>query len=347
MTGETAQRPRPGPHRPVEGTRARQPGSVRRTTSADTTFPDGIGGRVVLMLRGRDLLTATSGGDVVLDELAVDLELEPWSGTIVKVDSLNASVDALAEVPFRGLRRRLSELFPDDTARRTLLFSALEDVAGAYLVSGYAGSSTGLIPSNPDVAQLAVQMQADVCIGWALDGPVIATLRTTGGHAVPFGPPAPKLEGDDTLGWHKLPMLPTPSVRRIRCTDVEPAPHGEALSVEHHFRDTYVGVDGEQVMHEYLVAARFDEARQLISIEVEPRVLPWNECPGAVGTAQRLVGVALQEIATRVTSDFAGVTTCTHLNSTLRTLSDAEPLSRSLSSWRSDRRGSGDPDTSI
>jgi hypothetical protein len=96
-------------------------------------------------------------------------------------------------------------------------------------------------------------------------------------------------------------------------------------------------------MHEYVVAARFDEARRLTSIEVEPRVLPWNECPGAVGTAQLLVGVALEEVAARVTSDFAGVTTCTHLNSTLRSLSDAEPLSRSLSSRRNNRRGAGDP----
>jgi hypothetical protein len=331
MTGERAQQPRPGPHNPVDKTRVRAPGSVRRTTSTDTTFPEGIGGRVVLRLRGRDLLTDAAGDGVVLDDLVVDLELEPWSGTIVQVDSTNISVNALADLPFRGLRHRLIELFPDDAARRTLLFSALEDVGGAYLVSGYAGLRTGAIPSNPDVAELAVQMQADVCIGWALDGPVIATLRTTGRHAVPFGPPAPELEGDDALAWHELPVLAPPSVRRIRCTDVEPiAPRDEGLYVEHHFRDTYVGVDGEQVMHEYVVGARFDDARRLSSIEVEPRVLPWNECPGAAGTAQRLVGIALDEVAARVTSDFAGVTTCTHLNSTLRSVADAEPLSRSL-----------------
>jgi len=331
MTRETAQRPRPGPHKPVDETRVRAPGSVRRTTSTDTTFPDGIGGRVVIRLRGRDLLTDTAGGGVVLDELVVDLELEPWSATIVKVDSANASVNALADLPFRGLRRRLAELFPDDAAQRTLLFSALEDVGGAYLVSGYAGLRTGSIPSTPDVAELAVEMQADVCIGWALDGPVIATLRTTGSHAVPIGPPAPKLEGDDTLAWHELPTLHSPSVRRVRATDVERiAPRDEALYVEHHFRDSYVGVEGEQVMHEYVVGARFDDARQLMSIEVEPRVLPWNECPGAAVTAQRLVGVSLGEVAARVTSDYAGVTTCTHLNSTLRSLADGAPLSRSL-----------------
>jgi hypothetical protein len=331
MTGETVQRPRPGPHNPVENTRARPPGSVRRTTSIDTTFPDGIGGRVVLRLRGRDLLTDAAGDGVVLDELVVELELEPWSGVIVEVDSANASVDALADLPFRGLRRRLPELFPDDTARRTLLFSALEDVGGAYLVSGYAGLRTGTIPSNPDVAELAVQMQADVCIGWALDGPVIATLRSTGSHAVPIGPPAPELGSDDALASHELPALATPSVRRRRCTDVSKLqPRGEGLYVEHHFRDTYVGVDGEQVMHEYVVRARFDDTRQLRSVEVEPRVLPWNECPGAAASAQQLVGVALDEIAARVTSDFAGVTTCTHLNSTLRSLADAGPLSGSL-----------------
>jgi hypothetical protein len=282
-------------------------------------------------LRGRDLRTDAAGNGVVLGELVVDLELEPWSGTIVKVDAENVPVNSLADLPFRGLRRRLAELFPDDAARRTLLLSALEDVAGAYLVSGYAGLRTGLIPSNPEVAELAVQMQADVCIGWALDGPVIATLRSTGSHAVPFGPPAPELAGDDTLAWHELPALATPSVRRRRSTDVERiAGRDQALYAEHHFRDTYAGVDGEQVMHEYVVGARFDNARRVSAIEVEPRVLPWKECPGAARTAQRLVGVALDEIAAQVTSDFAGVTTCTHLNSTLRSLADAEPLSRLL-----------------
>jgi len=35
--------PQPGPHNPARSTSPRVPGSVRRTTSTDITFPDGIG----------------------------------------------------------------------------------------------------------------------------------------------------------------------------------------------------------------------------------------------------------------------------------------------------------------
>jgi hypothetical protein len=271
------------------------------------------------------------GGTTVLDELAVDLEIDAWAATVVGVDALvsSAPLDGLAGLPFRGLRRRLRELLPDDAERRSLCFSALEDLAGAYLVSGYAGLRAGLIETSPEMAEMAVQTQGDVCIGWALDGPVIATLRTTANHAVPFGPIAPALEGADPFAWHELPPLSTPSVRRRRRTDAQ-ANGDDGLRAEHHFRDSYADAEAEQVMHEYLVGAHFDDARRLVAIDVDARVLPWYECPGATVTAQSVVGVELAEIETYVTSELAGVTTCTHLNSTLRCLADVHALDRSL-----------------
>jgi hypothetical protein len=332
MTSGPVQRPRPGPHNPVQTTPPRTPGSVRRTTTVDSTFPDGIGGRVILRVRGRDLRTAAVDTPAVLDELAVDLELEPWSGTIVAVDVAvaSAALESLAGLPFRGLRHRLADLIPEDAARRTLCFSALEDASGAYLVSGYAGLRAGLIPSTPELAEIAVQRQGDVCIGWALDGPVIDTIRRTSEHAVPVGPLAPALEGDDSLAWHEIPPLSPQCVRRRRRTDVvTAADQDESLHVEHHFRDSYVGADGEEVMHEYVVRAVVDGAGHVVSIDVDARVLPWYECPGAVDSAQRLVGAALDDIAARVKTEFTGVTTCTHLNSTLRVLADASSLDRS------------------
>jgi hypothetical protein len=323
--------PRPGPHNPVSGTPPRAPASVRRTTTIDTTFPDGLGGRVVIHVRGRDLHTGVTGETTVLEELAVDLEVDAWAATIVRVDAVasSAPLDALEGLPFRGLRRRLRELLPEHAARRSLCFSALEDLAGAYLVSGYAGLRAGLIETSPEVAELAVQTQGDICIGWALDGPVIGTLRATANHAVPFGPTAPSLDGEDPLAWHDAPPLSTLSVRRRRRTDVPAPESNNGLRIEHHFRDSYADVDAEQVMHEYLVGAVFDDARRLVSVDVDARVLPWYECPGATVTAQRLVGVAVDEIDARAVSELTGVTTCTHLNSTLRTLADVRALDRS------------------
>jgi len=324
--------PQPGPHNPARSTSPRVPGSVRRTTSTDITFPDGIGGRVVAEVRGRDLQTVDSRAAVVLDEIVLGIEVDPWTATVVAVDDPDgtSALDTLVGMPLRsGFGRRLAELLPEDAPRRSLRYSALENLGGAYLVSGYAGLRAGLIPAATEHADLAVSLQADVCIGWAADGPVIDMLRSTGAHAVPIGPPAPALDAEDPLAWHELPPLAPPSVRRRRRTDVHPRTSDrERLDVEHHFRDSYAHDDTEEVMHEYLVVASFDGDGRLTSIDVDARVLPWYECPGAVVSAQRLVGVELDQIAEHVRKNFAGQTTCTHLNSTLRSLADVRSLAR-------------------
>jgi hypothetical protein len=319
----------PGPHHPVAGTPPRAPGSIRRTTTADISFPHGIGYSVTADVRGQDVHTTAAGHAEVTDAFAVTFTIDPGTTTIVAVDiaAANESLDALVGLPMRGgFAKRLMELLPGDSASRSLRYSAIENVGGAYLVSGYAGLRTGTKAMTPEHAQLAAEMQADVCIGWAADGPVIETIKSTGQNAVPFGPAAPTLEGDDPLGWHEQARLAPTSVRRRRRTDVSAATDGHGLQVEHHFRDSYADIDTEQVMHEYLVHARFDDQRRVAELRVDPRVLPWRECPGAVASAQHIVGVALDEIAAEVHNQLTGVTTCTHLNSTLRALADVRTL---------------------
>jgi hypothetical protein len=79
-------------------------------------------------------------------------------------------------------------------------------------------------------------------------------------------------------------------------------------------------------MHEYLVDAHVDAGGRLAEVVVDPRVLPWQACPGAAASAQRLVGVALADLPARVRAELVGATTCTHLNSTLRSLADVWAL---------------------
>jgi len=319
--------PRPGPHNPVIGTPPRAPDSIRRTTTADISFPHGVGGPVTADLRGRDIRTNTAGDAEAIDQFGATFTIDPATATIVDVTTANESLDSLVGLPMRGgFARRLIELLPDDSTSRSLCYSAIEMVGGAYLVSGYAGLRTGTTTMTPEHSQLAIQMQADVCIGWAADGPVVETIKTTGRNAVPFGPAAPSLEGSDPLGWHEHGPLSTTSVRRRRRTDVRAASDVDGLEVEHHFRDSYADVDTERVMHEYLVHATFDHERRLTALGVDPRVLPWRECPEALASAQRIIGVALDEIAAEVRNELTGATTCTHLNSTLRALSDVRAL---------------------
>ena len=307
---------------------------MRRTWSTDITFPDGLLGRVVAEVRGRDLYTDADGTAEVRDELAITLGIDPATGAIGAVDATraSASLDGLEGIAVRsGYGRQLAELLPHDAARRSLCFSALEDLGGAYLVSGYARLTAGLAGQNPEHVEAAMQMQANVCAGWAADGPFIAAMREQGSTPVPFGPVAPALEAGDPLAWHEMPPFVAATVRRRRRIDVTaPADGGNARRAQEHFRDSYADDNGETVMHEYLVAAGFAEDDRLASIDVEARVLPWNECPGAVTSAQQLVGVPLDELAARVRRDLHGVTTCTHLNSTMRALADVHALAVSL-----------------
>ena len=60
-------------------------------------------------------------------------------------------------------------------------------------------------------------------------------------------------------------------------------------------------------------------------------MLPWMECPGAVASAERLSGMPIAELRTRVRREFTGTSTCTHLNDTLRSLGDLEVLVGQLS----------------
>jgi Protein of unknown function (DUF2889) len=134
-------------------------------------------------------------------------------------------------------------------------------------------------------------------------------------------------ERDDPAGWHALPPLRRGTVRRRRLLEVARAAAGPpGLDVRAHFRDSWTGDGTEIALHEYEIQAVVDGAGRLARVEVDPRVLPWEACPGAVGSAARVVGVAVADLPARVWADLAGPSTCTHLNSTLRSLVDVPAL---------------------
>jgi hypothetical protein len=303
---------RAGPHNPVTTTPRAAADSNRRAYNIDITFPDGLLGRVVADVRGRDFHAGTDGALDVVDELAVVLDIDPTTSAVVEA----GEHDALRGLEVRKeYTRALTDRFPSEAERRSLWFSALEDLGGAFLVSGYLLLLEGLIAQTQESADFAADRQADLCAGWAADGPFIERTRTLGRVPVPIGPPAPDIDSD-----YEMAPLASPTLRRRRRIDVLPR------RTQEHFRDTYAGLDGEMVLHEYLVDAMFDDDGRLASIDVDPRVLPWHECPGAAASAQRLVGVELGELAIQVRRDLVGVTTCTHLNSTLRAIADVRSL---------------------
>jgi hypothetical protein len=232
----------------------------------------------------------------------------------------------------RGSAAGWSRRSPEEAESRSLRYSLLEELAGAFLVSGYAPLRAGLLVGDTATGKERARHQADICIGWADGGPVHRSLAERSHTAVPTGPAAPPLERADPVGWHPLAPLGHGTVRRRRRLDVARAPAGSGLRAQSPFRDSYAGDEPEMVMHEYAVDAVID-ADHIAGIAVDPRVLPWEACPGAVASAQRVVGVPLDDLARRARTELVGVTTCTHLTSTIRCLADVRALARLTRSW--------------
>jgi Protein of unknown function (DUF2889) len=319
--------PRPGPLRALTATPPMSPGAARRTTSIDVTRPDGLLGPCAITLRGRDVAAGAGGVVAVAGEVALTVRVDA-AGRLGEVDGPGAArLAPLAGTSLRsGFGRRLAEALPGDLARRTLLSSLLEDMPGAFLVSGYALLRAGLLPADPATAPQRAALQADVCIGWQVGGPLHRVLAEEGRSALPLGPPAPAIEDADPSGWHDLPPLREGTVRRRRLLEAVSSPDGAGAAVRAHFRDSHAGDDGETVMHEYAVDAAVDGDGRVARVDVDPRVLPWEACPGAVASAARIVGVAMDDLPRHVRADLVGTSTCTHLNSTLRSLADARAL---------------------
>ena len=98
---------------------------------------------------------------------------------------------------------------------------------------------------------------------------------------------------------------------------------------EEHFRDSYV--EGQATPRACSTSTSCTGRSIRIglivtSIEAEALVLPWQECPRALASAQRIVGWPVVELRAAVREELVGTSTCTHLNDTLRVLADLSAL---------------------
>ncbi len=337
-----------GPSDPVTATIDRWPGSVRRTSTIDTARPDGFQGALVMTARARDLRTASDATSVVIDQVDLSLRVDGSNRQVVSIASTPAlpGLDQLIGSPVGpGFRSRANEVCPGERETGTLLHLLLDDLPGAALVSGYSAQRGGVLdqprrmpePAAASSSVLARVMAShdDLCAGWAHDATLMVTVRSSGEIPVSTGPPAPSLERqDDPMAWHAMPALPAHAMRRRRRLDVMPPSSSEgAHRFDAHFRDSHMDQDGaEWVVHEYSATGTFDiVGGRVLDIGAEARVLPWMECPGAVASAQRLSGMPIAELRARVRREFTGISTCTHLNDTLRSLGDLEVLVGQLS----------------
>ncbi|ORB07164.1 hypothetical protein BST30_09140 [Mycobacterium mantenii] len=283
---------------------------------------------VYLNGRARDLWTAADGTATELGSATLSATVELVARVVrhVEVTPPVAATSRLVGAPaMSGFRAAADKAAPGLRHARDLRYTLLDDVPVTTLISGHALSASNLLG---DVGKSGYYLPvADQCAGFATGG-LLLTSFEAGDPAIVTGPEAPDLDnGDDPWAWHQVSALPQHGMRRRRRIDVYEDGVDRA-GIDAMFRDTYVRGDGvETIIHEYTLDAVVDtETGVIVESQATPRVLPWQECPGAVASAARIVGMTLQDLHFRVRQELSGTSTCTHLNDLLRSVADAEAL---------------------
>jgi hypothetical protein len=335
-----------GPMDPAGSTPDRRPGSIRRTSNIDTARPDGLRGDLVVTARARDLRTGPDGDTEVVAEAELVARVAGPTQQLLSVETspaLPALQQLVGAVVGPGFRGRLARAVPGEQEAGTLLHLLADDLPSAVLVSGYAlqrggalepdrsfsstpaaAPGTSSTPAASSSTPAARGLADDLCAGWAHDATMMVTIRTKGAIPMALGPPAPPLERpDDPWAWHGMEPLSAHAMRRRRRLDLTPG-----YEVDVHFRDSHMDeAYAESVVHEYSVTGAIDAVTGAVTgMAARARVLPWMECPGAVASATRLVGMPAAELRGWVRRELTGATTCTHLNDTLRSLADVTAL---------------------
>jgi hypothetical protein len=327
-TPRYALHPLHGVHEPTTRNPPRRPGSVRRTTSIDMTREQGSFDPVFLHGRGRDVRTNPDGTTDELGRAGLDATVEMVARVIRHVDTA-PPVDGIARLvgapAMSGFRAAVDKAAPQLREHRELRYALLDDVPVATLISGHALSASGLLG---DTAKSGYLPLADQCAGFVTGG-VLMNSFEAGDPAVVTGPVAPDLDdAEDPNAWHAMAALPLHGMRRRRRLDVYDLRADRQFGIDAMFRDTYVRADGvETIIHEYTLNATVDsDTSMILASEAVPRVLPWQECPGAVASAARITGMTLSQLHFRVRRELSGTSTCTHLNDLLRSVADAAGL---------------------
>jgi hypothetical protein len=288
--------------------------TIRRATAHAVTRPDGLDGPMRAVGRGRDVLDAATLREVQIEARAgfddgriaalrcddPDLDLTPLVGTSA----------------FSGFRAAATELLADE--RGSVVQQLLDDLPVAFLLSGRVLRAEGIALGAPGRTP-----PVDICAGWVRGGSLLAGF-TDDGPPLHMGPPATRLRGDG-------PPEPSSTTRRRR---IDVRLDGGVARVEAWFRDTYVdGAGAETVVHQYEVLTSVDRAsRTFLRAGAVPGPLPYVECPGAASSAERLAGLPIDGLRDRVSADFTGPSTCTHLNDALRSLEGVDHLLTTLES---------------
>jgi hypothetical protein len=315
--------PHPGGE-PTRSSPARRPNSIRRTTTHDSTRPEGLNGHVLTTALGRDLFSDAEGGATTLDAARVDAVSDYSKGVLTALSMTPthaASENFVGASVFSGFRNAIDKVMPGESNSHTVRFQLLDELPAAVLGSGRALRAAGV-----GIGSKGRAPPVDICSGWAAGGTLLSGL-TDFGPPLHIGPEAPSFAvHGDALAWHDAAHLSAHGTRRARRLDVwEAEDHAWA---EAFFRDSHVDAEGvETIVHEWTFSAELNpDARTFVSSAARSGPLPYPECPAAGASADRLVGMPFDGLRRAVRASFVGPSTCTHLNDTFRSMEDVGAL---------------------
>ncbi len=290
-----------------------------------------------LVGRGRDLLTPADGDPrpVALDHVTMEIDRQ----TITSVESRrqHRGVQALlGSSTARGARAALGAALGGETA--SLLRFILDDVPIVTRVGGIAWSqherpaSTGGEGSQESSAvRERIRHGPTICSGLRAGG--YKDISFDRGIVWPhhFRLAGELMEPRDPWAWHEIDPAPSICFRCRRRMDVSSDGSG-MFQVDAHYRDSVWGnKNTELALHEYSMRAAVVAATgTLHSISVEPRVLPFPECPTVSKHASILEGSLVIDFSTSVGRRLRGLECCTHLNDMLRGLVEVPGLTKFL-----------------
>ena len=325
----------------------RQPNSVRRTASIDVTWPAGRHTPMHLAGQARDIYTSAKNQPPKVlrhDRFTAILSPERIIEQIAAEPprpELQQLVNAKCGNAFR---KELLQALHREQEQGTPLYALLDDLAGTSLISSWAWSrwekncakkvTEHSIPSNSETARQAQARQAhidrfeNVCMGFRSGSNALLNFAAINQNCQ-LVEPLPNPEDPD--GWHTMADHNGVSMRRARRIDVW---QEDNIHIDAMFQDSASLPDGGRAaVHEYTLQLEVDPQKLTITaINVEPRVLPFPECPPAQANVDRLIGAHLHGLRTVVLEKLRREAGCTHLNDALRSLAELPTLLPSIHS---------------
>lgn len=309
-------------------------GTLRRTSSLDVTWPEGQQGPKRLVGRARDFVVAEDGrgGTAVAEHEVEALFAQDWKLlSIAASPPREALRDLVGTSGGGGFRKALRQVIPSDQAVASPLAAILDDVPGAVIVSGVAWSEWdpnwmkrmfGDVP----LAQM-LKAREGVCIGHA-PGSSAQDPERRSAH-LDHADAVLRQRSEDPGGWHVMPEQDCVGFRRVRRIDIA---RGATIRIDAEFQDSATRPGGSRfAVHEYGLRVEADgDTHAILSIAVDPRVLPYGECPAVAANLPRLYSERLEDLRQAVPASLPGAAGCTHLNDALRGLADVPALLRYL-----------------